>query len=141
MKNSNLITEWKQILDKLINLCFEVSKVVSPIVNSSSPEGIFPAELSIVPAESVTDSNSLRSVTPQMLLVCCWRTMKEISLFFGDIVKVLPIEFESDTFILSSKQVFRIGEYFVKHLFETRHRGAFELAYVGFTMVCDTFWK
>ena len=35
----------------------------------------------------------------------------------------------------------RIGEYFVKHLFETRHRGAFELAYIGFTSVCMTFWK
>ncbi len=38
-------------------------------------------------------------------------------------------------------KTFRIGEYFVKHLFETRHRGAFELAYIGFTCMCETFWK
>ena len=38
-------------------------------------------------------------------------------------------------------KVFRIGDYFVKHLFETRHRGAFELAYVGFTSMCETFWR
>ena len=29
----------------------------------------------------------------------------------------------------------------MRHLFETRHRGAFELAYVGFTSVCSTFWR
>ena len=29
----------------------------------------------------------------------------------------------------------------MKHLFETRHRGAFELAYIGFTCMCETFWK
>jgi hypothetical protein len=38
-------------------------------------------------------------------------------------------------------KVNRIGDYFVKHLFETRHRGAFELAYVGFTNMCQTFWR
>lgn len=42
---------------------------------------------------------------------------------------------------LISKKVFKIGNYFVKHLLETRHRGAFELAYVGFTNLCQTFWK
>lgn len=68
--------------------------------------------------------------------------MKEISLFFGDLIKFLPLEHELPTgFILTSSQVFRIGDYFVRHLFETRHRGAFELAYVGFTSVCETFWK
>ena len=69
--------------------------------------------------------------------------MKEVSLFFGDLIRYLPIEHESgnNLFILSSKLVFQIGDYFVRHLFETRHRGAFELAYVGFTSVCETFWK
>ncbi len=45
-------------------------------------------------------------------------------------MRFLPFEHEfSSQFILSSAQVFRIGDYFVRHLFETRHRGAFELAY------------
>jgi len=139
MKTPKHTADWKKLLDRLINLCFDVSQVVSPIVNSSSPEGIFPAELSVVEADLT------ESVTPQMLLVCCWRTMKEISLLFGDMVKTLPIEFENGTnetdFVLTSTHLFAIGEYFVKHLFETRHRGAFELAYVGFTSVCETFWK
>jgi hypothetical protein len=62
-----------------------------------------------VPPETSIETEYLKSVTPQMLLVCCWRTMKEISLFFGDLVKILPIEFESTlddkSFILSSTQV------------------------------------
>jgi hypothetical protein len=43
--DSKYIKTWKSILRKLIELCFEVSQVASPIVNSSSPEGIFPTEL------------------------------------------------------------------------------------------------
>lgn len=92
--------------------------------------------------ETLNDQEaSIKSVTPQMLLVCCWRTMKEISLTFGDLIQCLPFEHESSSYILSNEQVNRIGSYFVKHLFETRHRGAFELAYVGFTSMCQTFWK
>lgn len=129
------------MITELIELCFSVSKVVSPIVNSKSPEGIFPTEL-VTMQPSIVNSDLLKNVTPQMLLVCCWRSMKEISLFFGDLVRLLPIEFEStDSYLLSSSQVNQIGDYFVKHLFETRHRGAFELAYIGFTSMCETFWK
>lgn len=55
----------------------------------------------------ITNSEYIKSVTPQMLLVCCWRTMKEISLFFGDIVSQLPIEHEStnEMYVLSQEQV------------------------------------
>lgn len=45
MKKGSNNQEWKSIIDRLIDLCFDVSKVVSQIVNSSSPEGIFPTEL------------------------------------------------------------------------------------------------
>jgi hypothetical protein len=41
-KEINLL---KSIISDLIELCFEVSQVTSKIVNSSSPEGIFPSEL------------------------------------------------------------------------------------------------
>ena len=39
------IAEWKGIIESLIELCLDVSKVTSQIVNSNSPEGIFPTEL------------------------------------------------------------------------------------------------
>jgi hypothetical protein len=54
----------------------------------------------------IISSEHIKNVTPQMLLVCCWRTMKEISLFFGDIVSQLPIENEScdQFYVLSEEQ-------------------------------------
>lgn len=143
IKESEFLSEWKALIGELIELCFSVSKVVSPIVNSKSPEGIFPTELVTMQPDTV-NSEQLKNVTPQMLLVCCWRSMKEISLFFGDLVRLLPIEHETlqeHSYLLSSAQVNQIGDYFVQHLFETRHRGAFELAYIGFTSMCETFWK
>ena len=43
--NSNLILKWTNLINKLIDLCFDVSIVASSIVNSTSPEGLFPQEL------------------------------------------------------------------------------------------------
>ena len=51
------------------------------------------------------DADLIKNVTPQMLLVCCWRTLKEISLFFGDIIQNLPIEEENEPYLLTSKRV------------------------------------
>lgn len=95
------MAEWREIITRLIEMCFEISRIVSPIVNSSSPEGIFPKEL-----RSAEPNSEERAVTPQMLLVCCWRTMKEVSLFFGDLVRLLPIELESQSYLLTHQQVF-----------------------------------
>ncbi len=44
IKGKNL-AEWKIILEEVIDLCLKVSEIVSPIVSSNSPEGIFPMEL------------------------------------------------------------------------------------------------
>ena len=44
-KNDKEILELKDIISHLIELCFDVSQVTSQIVNSTSPEGIFPSEL------------------------------------------------------------------------------------------------
>lgn len=47
-----------------------------------------------------------RSVTPQMLLVCCWRTMKEISMLLGYIAQSLPlVEEHGKSGLISAEQV------------------------------------
>jgi hypothetical protein len=45
IKNENK-SEWKLVIEKIMDLCLEISNIVNPIVKSDSPEGIFPSELS-----------------------------------------------------------------------------------------------
>lgn len=108
------------------------------------------------------EGDIINHVTPQMLLVCCWRSLKEISLLFGDLIKNLPIEVENESYMLTSNQasfiknfnilvkknlfvlkfkVFTMCDYFVKNILTTRHVGTFEIACVGFTMACERFWR
>ncbi|CAN0398537.1 unnamed protein product [Lampetra fluviatilis] len=69
-----------------------------------------------------------RSVTAQAVLLCCWRSMKEISLLLGQL---------SQHAALQPAQLEAVGHYFRQQLLESRHRGAFELAYVGFGKLVD----
>lgn len=39
----------------------------------------------------VIDIVKTHAVTAQILLLCCWRTHKEVSLLFGDIAEKLPL--------------------------------------------------
>ncbi|CAF4189304.1 unnamed protein product, partial [Rotaria sp. Silwood2] len=52
------------------------------IVSSSSPEGMMRMELTKIGIKD-NNENSNGQITSQMLLVCCWRTSKEISLLFS----------------------------------------------------------
>ena len=47
IKNENK-SEWKLVIEKIMDLCLEISNIVNPIVKSDSPEGIFPSELSSI---------------------------------------------------------------------------------------------
>lgn len=93
-----------------------------------------------VGALSVEDGDSAPKVTAQMVLLCAWRTVKEVSLTLGDLAAKAPAK-ESDQYLLSYDQLFQIGEHFTSLLCETKHRGAFEQAYVGFCKLCAWLWK
>lgn len=116
--------KWSSLFDRLIKLLKQLTSIVSPIVNNSSPEGHFPNE--------INDSE----VTPQMLLLCAWRTVKEVSLLLGDITLHAPIEG-----LIKISQIYEIGQHFTQLLAETKHRGAFEQAYVGFSNLCQRLWS
>ncbi|XP_065591764.1 tRNA (32-2'-O)-methyltransferase regulator THADA-like [Cyrtonyx montezumae] len=79
-------------------------------------------------------------VTAQMVLVCCWRSMKEVSLLLGTLCKLLPTQAASEPSdgLITIEQVKNIGDYFKHHLMQSRHRGAFELAYAGFVQLTET---
>uniref|UniRef100_T1GE42 tRNA (32-2'-O)-methyltransferase regulator THADA n=1 Tax=Megaselia scalaris TaxID=36166 RepID=T1GE42_MEGSC len=146
----NKITDnsWKAFINEMIGLSKELTRVVGPIVNNSSPEGHLPNDFS--PLDLGDDENkeyleSLNTkrqkthnvkITPQMVLICAWRTVKEVSLILGNIVLYSPL-----SILITKDQVIEIGEHFKELLSETKHRGAFEQAYVGFSKLCTRLWR
>ncbi|NXC96033.1 THADA protein, partial [Certhia familiaris] len=184
--NLTLVSEWKEIVTRLIVMSYSLSAVVSPVVQSSSPEGLIPMDSDpesagrlqmilheIQPqdtndyfmqakilkehckeeSEKVSDQRPTKNtcmemrgkdrqecdVTAQMVLVCCWRSMKEVSLLLGMLCRLLPLQSTSEPSdgLITVEQVKNIGDYFKHHLLQSRHRGAFELAYAGFVQLTE----
>ncbi|NXE07593.1 THADA protein, partial [Lophotis ruficrista] len=182
--NLTLVAEWKEMVARLILMSYELSAVVSPVVQSSSPEGLIPMDSDSesvgrlqmilheiqpqdtndyftqakilkehckVESEKLSDHRLMENictemrgkerqtcdVTAQMVLVCCWRSMKEVSLLLGTLCKLLPSQAASEPSdgLITVEQVKNIGDYFKHHLLQSRHRGAFELAYAGFVQL------
>ncbi|XP_062427880.1 tRNA (32-2'-O)-methyltransferase regulator THADA isoform X1 [Rhea pennata] len=188
LHNLTLITEWKQMVARLILMSYKLSAIVSPVVQSSSPEGLIPMdsdsgvetanqlqmilreiqpqdtndyfiqakilkEYCKVESEKLVDHKPTENicteirgkerqtcdVTAQMVLVCCWRSMKEISLLLGTLCKLLPSQAASQSSdgLITVEQIKNIGDYFKHYLLQSRHRGAFELAYAGFVQLTE----
>uniref|UniRef100_A0A8C1ZWK6 tRNA (32-2'-O)-methyltransferase regulator THADA n=1 Tax=Cyprinus carpio TaxID=7962 RepID=A0A8C1ZWK6_CYPCA len=185
-----LLSEWRAVVSELIGLCYRMSDVVSPVVQSSSPEGLIPMDTEsetsaglqkilqeiqprdtndfftsareLDPSESdcnneqkepenaVHKAQSCNSgggdgeayrVTAQMVLVCCWRTMKEVSMLLGHLCQSMPLccplTHADGRGVVTEDQVEGVGKYFREQLLQSRHRGAFELAYVGFVRLTE----
>lgn len=137
-------SKWLILIRSLVALCFKLDKIVSPIVNSSSPEGHLPMDFN--ESSSVLKSNSTSSpalhpkVTAQMVLLCSWRTVKEVSLLLGKLSDCCPILPDTNG-LLSEEDVLAIGVHLTTLLEETKHRGAFEQAYVGFSLLAARLWR
>nr|XP_057906277.1 thyroid adenoma-associated protein [Doryrhamphus excisus]XP_057906286.1 thyroid adenoma-associated protein [Doryrhamphus excisus] len=181
--------EWRRLVSELIAVCYRLSDVASPVVQSSSPEGLIPMDAStdtssglqrilqeIQPRDTndfftspreldthyeedqsehrtscVTSPGTVCGHTPggedyrvtaQMVLVCCWRSMKEVAMLLGQLCQSLPLHYTGDKAcvhagIITEEQVKGVGLYFRQQLLQSRHRGAFELAYVGFVRLTD----
>ncbi|XP_068014938.1 tRNA (32-2'-O)-methyltransferase regulator THADA isoform X2 [Melanerpes formicivorus] len=186
LDNLTLLAEWREMVARLILMSYELSTVVSPVVQSSSPEGLIPMDSDsesadrlqmilheiqpqdtndyFVQAKILEEHCKIQSekladhepkenpctgmrgkerqacdVTAQMVLVCCWRSMKEVSLLLGTLCKLLPSQatYEPSDGLITVEQVKNIGDYFKHHLLHSRHRGAFELAYAGFVQLIE----
>ncbi|XP_069001377.1 thyroid adenoma-associated protein [Embiotoca jacksoni] len=170
--------QWRSLVSELIAVCYRMSDVVSPVVQSSSPEGLIPMDTDsetsaglqrilqeIQPRDTNDFFTSAREldthqgddrtqtqtthtpsfdtggegyrVTAQMVLVCCWRSMKEVAMLLGQLCQTLPLHYTNDTVLITEEQVEGVGLYFRQQLLQSRHRGAFELAYVGFVRLTD----
>uniref|UniRef100_A0A8D3AXT7 tRNA (32-2'-O)-methyltransferase regulator THADA n=1 Tax=Scophthalmus maximus TaxID=52904 RepID=A0A8D3AXT7_SCOMX len=175
--------QWRCLVSELIAVCYRMSDVVSPVVQSSSPEGLIPMDTDsgtsaglqrilqeIQPRDTNDFFTSAREldthhgddhthsqtshtpsldtggegyrVTAQMVLVCCWRSMKEVAMLLGQLCQSLPLHCTGDEShthpgLITEEQVEGVGLYFRQQLLQSRHRGAFELAYVGFVRLTD----
>ncbi|XP_029377385.1 thyroid adenoma-associated protein isoform X2 [Echeneis naucrates] len=175
-ENLSQTERWRCLVTELIAVCYRMSDVVSPVVQSSSPEGLIPMDTDsetsaglqrilqeIQPRDTNdffssareldTQSQTTRTpslhaagegyrVTAQMVLVCCWRSMKEVAMLLGQLCQSLPLCYTSDKAhthpgLITEEQVEGVGLYFRQQLLQSRHRGAFELAYVGFVRLTD----
>lgn len=144
---------WRPIIDSLLAVCHRLTKIVAPIVNSISPEGYLPMDM--VPIDSkflnsrdqdivINDDSADSDVkferwhhaTCQSVLVCSWRTQKEVSALFGFLASL-----QQPHSLLEFEQQRLVGEYFLVQLTECKHRGAFECAYAAFVDVCAAAWK
>ncbi|XP_062515689.1 tRNA (32-2'-O)-methyltransferase regulator THADA-like isoform X2 [Corticium candelabrum] len=151
---------WKEFFQSLIDTSLLVADIVGPVVTHSSPEGhltedgkdceefIVPMDKSVLElGQSDISSGTCEgqensfSPTSQLVLVCSWRCMKEVSLLLGDLVERLSLQTIELSGLLTVKQVKTIGDFFTKQLTECRHRGAFEVAYTGFVKHCKSLWK
>ncbi|XP_034857565.1 thyroid adenoma-associated protein isoform X2 [Mirounga leonina] len=186
LNSLRLVSEWRPVVEKLLLMSYRLSAVVSPVIQSSSPEGLIPmdtdsesasrlqtilseiqprdtndyfTQAKILKERDSFDLEDLNAsvpnigasaeikgkerktcdVTAQMVLVCCWRSMKEVALLLGTLCQLLPMQSmpESSNGLLTVEQVKEIGDYFKQHLLQSRHRGAFELAYTGFVKLTE----
>ena len=92
----------------LFDLCMTISDIIAPVLKSDSPEGF------------VFEDGQATKVTAQILLLCAWRTSKEISLILGHLSQ-------------NPELMKEISDLFVNQLSEIKHRGAFEQAFIGNT--------
>ncbi|KAM3720770.1 Thyroid adenoma-associated protein [Dirofilaria immitis] len=121
----------------LLPMCFQISELVAPVVNSMSPEGFIPDE-HINTIVNIKDFEQLKESTDfcQALLASCWRSHKYVSaIFYIVITKWLGNS------LLSSETVQCICNYYWRQLTECKHCGAIETAVEGFEALCAKFWS
>ncbi|XP_032686483.1 thyroid adenoma-associated protein homolog [Odontomachus brunneus] len=138
LRNAEKDKLWKDVIADIITLCIQLNKTVSVVVNNASPEGHLPMDLKTL---NVSFPGNER-VTPQMVLLCSWRTVKEVSHLFGLFATKATIQtniFKSE--LLSMQQIGEMMEHLASLLCDTKHRGAFEQAYVGFHQLCTQLWQ
>merc|ERR1712106_595847 len=109
-------------------------------VEKQLSEIVITEESLLSPGEDFTESGltKAREVSSQMLLLCAWRSVKEISLFLGDLCKTFSA---SGLNIVTSERILDIASFLMDLLSETKHRGAFEQAYVAFSKLCSSLWQ
>lgn len=78
-----------------------------------------------IPQQSVLEESHVMAPAAQILLVCCWRTMKEVALLLGELVENAPVYLENSKHgLIPTKQVLQPNEKFSNRslVFVSLHR-------------------
>ncbi|XP_053608504.1 tRNA (32-2'-O)-methyltransferase regulator THADA [Plodia interpunctella] len=126
---------WRHLIDDIIDTSMSVCAAVACVVNNSSPEGHLPMDSGRVGVGDHGNNGGIvledgRPVTAQMVLLCAWRSVKEVSLLLG-----------RTSALQRAATLRRAGAVLRRLLRDTKHRGAFEQAYVGFTLLLERLWR
>ncbi|EFO25013.2 hypothetical protein LOAG_03467 [Loa loa] len=136
---STLKNDWCVTLvnHDLLPMCFQISELVAPVVNSMSPEGFVPDDhINIIVNIKDFDKSKESIDFCQALLASCWRSHKYVSAIFHIIItKWLRNS------VLSSQTVQCICNYYWRQLTECKHCGAVEAAVEGFEALCAKLWS
>jgi hypothetical protein len=143
LKNPELYQEYSK---KLIDVFLKYDEFLFPVLGGPAPEGFLPG----LPDSSEENTQVVRSLAAQMLLVCSWRSMRDICLTLADMCVLFPLEGEvrnpkktyiTSTYILSYDQVSVIGDHMLYLMRNLMHRGVFEQIFLGFKTIAMRLWK
>lgn len=137
-------------LQGFVKYGLEIIDLVSPYVSNEAPEGQL-CDVSLSEVYELLKSNDasnpsiasgdmvLQAHVARMILVCCWRSMKEVSLLLGTYVYNFSSAKPDENF-LTKAAVVSMWEMFSNILLRSKHAGAYELASVGFLKICSVLW-
>ena len=149
-----------EFLHEFVGCGLEIIELVSPYVSNEAPEGQL-CDVSLSEIFQLLDMNEVGAPTTdvvlhahiaRMILVCCWRSMKEVSLLLGTFVYnfsspntkpntgLNAIGNGSEERLLSKAAIINMWEMFSNILLRSKHAGAYELASVGFLKICTVMW-
>lgn len=105
-------------------------------------------------------ARTLMARTPLCVVVCSWRTVREVSLLLAQLTCITVPTPASDgcinsntsisttittlaatTTLLADAQILTIGSHFARLLLVARHMGAFESGYIGFLKFSSFLWR
>ena len=154
-----LFKSWIQVLSERL---IRVADLVFPVIGNVSPEGFSPdgdiegeTDTLYAPCENDNGDEGASSSAvlngginvenadrlPQLVLVICWRTIKEVGLIVATISKYIP--FPDSTVrpsFISCEQIEGFGRLLIRLLLFSRHRGAVDMIHTGLHALCARLW-
>lgn len=125
---------YAEVFNDLAPACISISEKLLPIVSNPSPEGYLPDNIEDIGVHDDTPKS-------QIVLVYAWRTIKEITLLLAELLRQSVKIESSQLTLLPTESLIEIAQLFINIFLQSKHRGVFEQAYVGFSIVCEYFGK